>query len=261
MSPRPAASRHDAAALHFLATAAQLLDAYLDVKQEDRPPRLRAIRFPAALDWLRVEDVIRLAAENGKPNTSAKAFRQRWPTKERFLADALVYALLYEDETMVNPGNPLPLLSPLHGAPSSMAETVSQVSDATLDELACHPRSYLITHLAALLPQHPEMWNAVLPTIQTNLQRWADSYAELIEGLGIVLRPGWNPLRIQLALQAMLDGFLIRYRLQPGDYPTSRWEGAGIYADTVVAFLLGIVDSERTGKSARTALDEALGAK
>src|SRR5258708_24839700 len=115
MSPRPAASRHDATARQFLATAARLIDAYLDDQpHENRPARLRSIRFPAALDWLRTEDVIRLAAASGEGAPSRKAFFNRWPSRDEFLGDALVYALVY-DEVAEDPkelGRQMPAQAP-----------------------------------------------------------------------------------------------------------------------------------------------------
>jgi hypothetical protein len=62
-----------------------------------------------------------------------------------------------------------------------------------------------------------------------------------------------------LALQATLDGFLLRYRIMPEDYPSSRWEGAGIFADTVLAVILGVIDTDRSGTSSRKALDKIVG--
>lgn len=54
----------------------------------------------------------------------------------------------------------------------------------------------------------------------------------MLADLGLVLRPGWTPQRLSMALQAAVDGFLLRYRVQPEDYAESRWEGAGLFADT-----------------------------
>src|SRR6516164_535183 len=97
VSPRQAPTRHDATAQQFLKAAVRLIDAYLDDRgREVQPPRLRSIRFPAALDWLRTEDVIRFAAASGDTGVSRKAFFNRWPTREEFLPDALVYALVYD---------------------------------------------------------------------------------------------------------------------------------------------------------------------
>ena len=255
MSPRPAPSRHDATARQFLKAAVQLIDAYLDDQPlQARPARLRAIRFPAALDWLRTEDVIRLAAADGKTGVSRKAFFNRWPTRDEFLPDALVYALVY-DEVPEDPKDMAKQMPPEAAGAASLSGAVREIAEDVLDSLRRHPRSYLTLHIGPLLPQHPALWKALLPSMQDGNQVWADGFATLVDGLGLVLRPEWTPQRLALALQAALDGFLLRYRIQPDDFAGSRWEGAGIFADTVIAIVLGIVDAERTGEPGRAVLD------
>ncbi len=255
MSPRAAPSRHDAAAQRFLSAAARLMDAYLDDQPPDtRPARLRSIRFPAALDWLRAEDVIRLAAEDGAVGASRKAFFNRWPTRQDFLPDAVVYALVY-DQVPEDPKEQARQMPSEAAAAAPFSEAVLRISEDLLDSLRRHPRSYLTLHIGPLLAQHPALWEALLPSMREGIQVWADGYATLLTDLGLVLRPEWTPQRLALALQAALDGFLLRYRIQPDDYPTSRWQGAGIFADTVLAIILGVIDAERTGESGRTTLD------
>lgn len=242
--------------------ALQLIDAYLhDDSGRERPARLRAIRFPAALDWLRTEDVIRLAAARQTAGTSRKAFFNRWPTREEFLRDALVYALISE----VAPGDPLEQARQMPADATAAAETsfsdaVLRISDQLLDSLRGHPRSYLTLHLGPLLPQHPRLWEAVLPAMREGSQVWADGYAALLADLGLVLRPEWTPQRLALALQAALDGFVLRFRIQPDDYMASRWEGASIFADTILALILGVLDHERTGETGRIILDRLVAA-
>lgn len=259
MSPRQPPSRHDATAQHFLKAAVRLIDAYLD--DQDRtaqPPRLRAIRFPAALDWLRTEDVIRFAAVASDAGVSRKAFFNRWSTREEFLADALVYALVYDEppEPPNEQGRQMPATAL---SASAFSDAVVSICDGLLDSLRRHPRSYLTLHIGPLLPQHPELWHAILPAMRQGIEVWADGYTTLVTDLGLVLRPGWTPQRLSLALQAALDGFLLRYRIQPEDYVQSRWEGAGLFADTVVAIVLGVIDADRSGQSGRAALDQLVG--
>ena len=249
-------SRHDPTAQQFLKAAVQLIDAYLDDQPwHERPARLRSIHFPAALDWLRAEDVIRLAAADGKAGTSRKAFFNRWPTREEFLPDALVYALVY-DEVAEDPKEQARQMPADAGGAESLASAVLRISDSLLDSLRRHPRSYLTLHIGPLLPQHPLLWDALLPSMRQGSQVWAEGYAALVRDLGVVLRPGWTPQRLALALQATLDGFLLRYRIQPDDYLGSRWEGAGIFADTVLATILGAIDADRSGADSRAALDK-----
>ena len=255
MSPRPAAERHDQTARKFLSAAATLIDAYLDAgPSEDRPARLRAIRFPAALEWLRTEDVIRIAAADAGPGASRKAFYNRWSTRDEFLPDALVYALVYDE--LEDPPNDRARQVPRADAdPAGFAEEIIRIADGLLDSLQHHPRSYLTLHIGPLLSQHPALHEAILPAMKNGIASWAEAYAVLLSRHGVALRPGWDSARLALALQAMLDGFLLRYRLQPDDYPTSRWEGAGIFADAVLAVLAGVIDHDRTGRDARQLLN------
>ncbi len=255
MSPRPAASRHDPTARKFLSAATQLIDAYLsDQPSETRPARLRSIRFPAALEWLRTEDVIRTAAAGGSAGPSRKAFFNRWPTREEFLSDAVVYALVY-DELPEPPNEQAKQVPETATAPVPFSQEVIRIADGLLASLQRHPRSYLTLHIGPLLAQHPSLWEALQPAMHSGILAWADGYAAVLADLGLVLRPGWTPHRLSLALQAALDGFLLRYRIMPADYPTSRWEGAGIFADTVLAIILGVIDTDRSGTNGREALD------
>lgn len=57
----------------------------------------------------------------------------------------------------------------------------------------------------------------------------------------------------------VLDGFVLRYRIQPDEYSTSRHDDHSVFADAVIAFILGIVDWERTGTTGRVTLDELVG--
>jgi hypothetical protein len=256
VSPRQPPSRHDATAQRFLQAAVGLIDAYLDDQaREQQPARLRSIRFPAALDWLRTEDVIRFAAAPGEPGLSRKAFFNRWPTRDEFLPDALVYALVYDEvpEPPNEQGRQMPAAAA--AAPEFSAAVVS-ICDGLLDSLRRHPRSYLTLHIGPLLPQHPDLWRAIVPAMRQGTQVWAEGYATLLTDLGLVMRPGWTPQRLSLALQAALDGFLLRYRIQPDEYPESRWEGAGVFADTVIAIILGVLDADRSGRSGRAVLDQ-----
>ncbi len=259
MSPRPAPSRRDATAQQFLRAAVQLIDAYLDDQpHQRRPARLRSIRFPAALDWLRTEDVIRLAAAGGKSGASRKAFFNRWPTRDDFLPDALVYALVHDeapDDTM-DLAKQMPPEAAAAAATASISQAVVDISEGVLESLQRHPRSYLTLHIGPLLPQHPGLWNALVPSMRESIEVWAQGFAALLDELGVVLRPEWTPHRMTLALQAALDGFLLRYRIQPEDFASSRSQDAGIFADTVIALVLGIVDPQRTGQTGRAALDK-----
>jgi hypothetical protein len=241
-----APSRHDATAVRFLSVAADLIETYLQAepKGSEQADRLRHVRFPAVLDWLRVEDVIGLAP-SWRQGASRRAFFSRWPTRAEFLPDAVIYTLLREEvdrPTLAPPTVPL-------------SRTVSEVADDLLADLVRRPRSFLILHLGPLLPRHPQLADSLWPATRAAAGVWPDLYHRLAEGLDLIMRPEWTHQRMSAVLQAMLDGFVLRHRTHPDEEAAYRWTGASILADAIIAFLLGAVDWDLTGQSGRVTLD------
>ena len=170
----------------------------------------------------------------------------------------MVYALV-EDQVPEPPNEQATEVPGTAASPAPFSQEVIRIADGLLASLQRHPRSYLTLHIGPLLAQHPSLWEALKPAMRNGIQVWADGYAAVLADLGLVMRPGWTPHRLSLALQAALDGFLLRYRIMPEDYPTSSWEGAGIFADTVIAVILGVIDADRSGTDGRQALDRLAG--
>jgi hypothetical protein len=253
---RTAPARDDPKAEQFLGAAAELIDTYLQAApiNSDQSARLSNISFPSALDWLRTEDVIRLAGSRARLGLGRKEFFSRWATREEFLPDAIVYALLREYDND-DPQRYVEQLPAMYLMTAPVSKTIINAADGLLDALVRHPRSYLILHLGPLLPHHPRLWQALLPGTRAATSAWIDVYQQVVTELDLIMRPEWTTRRVAFVLQAMLDGFVLRYRLHPKDYPTSRWAGASIFADAIIAFMLGAVDWDLTGQPGRDLLD------
>lgn len=259
VSPRPAPTRDDDTARQFLDAAADLIDAYLrgTPLENEQVARLRHTHFPAALDWLRVEDVIRVAAADHGEGVSRKAFFNRWPTREDFLPEAVIHALNREHVADSPQEHAERASTKLQSATVPSAVVVT-VADALLRGLLPYPRSYLVLHLGPLLPRHTELWRALLPSIRAAIEIWHVSYERFLDMHDLVLRPEWTIERVGLVFQAILDGFVLRYRVQPDDLKAAERSGVSAFADGIVTFILGAVDWERSGVSARRMLDIAI---
>jgi AcrR family transcriptional regulator len=236
----------------FLGYAGELMDAYLAPFGGPRPARLRAIRFPATLEWLRTEDVIRLAVESGRAGLSRKAFFNRWPTREDFVQDALVYALMYRDRPVEELLDPSLLDGMTRSA--TLSDGIIQVADPYLEHLLADPRSFLMVHIGPLLEHHPDMRERIMPSLRST-RDWFGGYVRVLNDLGLQLRAGWDIERFGLAIQSILDGFLFRYRIQPEDFRPTRWKDGSLFADTVIAFCLGVLEPSHSGQSPRDAID------
>jgi hypothetical protein len=228
-----------------------------------RPPPIAAGTLSTActsrprFDWLRIEDVVRYARSRGDGAASRKALQNRWPDKDSFVRDAVIHALLYRDEPAADPAPLAATLRWLTDAPSPSG-AIAQMSDALLSSLARHPRSYLLLHLGPFLDQHDDLHQVVLERITTDRKPWYAGYRTLLNAWNLVFRPGWTVERFDLTLQAMLDGFLLRTKLQPSLIDACVWQGASLFADSVVAFTLGVIDIDRSGLGAGELLDTAI---
>lgn len=249
MALRARPSRHDTTAIHFLSVAADLMDAYLQAEPvgDAQSQRLGHISFPTALDWLRTDDVIRLAPSWSGEAARRRSFFSRWATRGDFLADAVVYALLREQPTIP---------TQRHSPDVPVSQYIADVTDDLLANLVQHPRSYLVLHLAPLLPRHPHLAAAFAPPPRVVTQAWSDIYSRLADGLDIVMRPEWTFKRLSSVLQALLDGFVLRHRVLPQQHARQSWQDANLFADAVIALLLGTVDWDLTGITGRSTLDK-----
>ena len=147
--PRPAATRFDATAVRFLNAGAEMIDAALGSDLMPLPARLKSFQFPAALEWLRVEDILRVSKEDGEGD-SKRAFRNRWPAKDDFLRDVVVYALLYRDTGLSAAPETRAHRTDLLDAPSTVtfSERLAVICSSFQNELLSSPRSYLLAHIA-----------------------------------------------------------------------------------------------------------------
>lgn len=237
----------------YLNAASALIDASLLPDTFANPPRLRALHYPAALDWIRMEDVLRLAQSEGH-SVSKRALMNRWQTKDDFIRDAIVHALLYRDDPS---GDPIVRVSSLDLILSaeSFCSSVSLVADGLVELLQSHPRSFLLAHIAPLLPRHEQLATDIRDGGVNAQQTWSARYRTILQAMGIELRPDWSVDRLTLAIQLVMDGILVRSRVEPENVAPTRWAAGSIYADTVLAIISAVLDTERDGLTMHTWID------
>ncbi|MFI5709006.1 hypothetical protein [Kribbella sp. NPDC051620] len=198
-------------------------------------------------------DIIKLAQDGGYPGASRKAFDNRWATKEDFVNDAIIHTMLYRDAPNADPALQRAHLASVETA-GDVGKAISLFCDAMLDSLLSYPRSFLLLHIGPLLEQHPKLKAAIVQDMNRSFAPWHEGYARLFAAFKIEMRPGWTIERYGLTLQSMLDGFLLRSRVQSEQMEECRSDGASLFADAVVAFTLGVIDIDKDGRSSRDAL-------
>jgi hypothetical protein len=215
---------------------------------DDVPVRLRSIRFPAALEWIRVEDVIRVAG--GSEGTSKKAFRLRWATRDEFIVDAAVYTLQFADRPDDDEYGPL---TERMGALDlrRFGDEIAGLAEDLLAFAESQPRSHLMLHIGTVLHRHPDLQKAFEDAWDPFRENFLAGYTSLLRRLDLRFRPGWTPERFDRALQAIIDGFLLQGRINRDDQEPDAWTHSNLFAETVIAFTIGVLDAERLGLSTR----------
>jgi hypothetical protein len=261
VSPRPAPRRDDPTALKFLRAGVQLLEAALSDGREPLPPRLRSIKFPAALDWLRIEDVLRVVEADEAEVDGKRALRNRWPSKDEYVRDVVMYSLLYADSGgIAAPGAFGSRLNMLVDG-RLFSEQVNEFAVGIVSELVANPRSYLLAHLSPMLTTHPALRQDFLDYTRTDHDLWRDFYEQLVRVFGLTWRPGWNSESFTLALQCLLDGFVLRHRVDEERSPLSDWAAPSFVGATVTAIIVAAIDFEESGRSIGETLDALLAPK
>lgn len=242
--------------MRVMEAVAELIDASLSETSAELPPRLRAIRFPAALEWIRIEDVARVAS-TFRPAISKKAILNRWATKEELVRDGAVYCITHGDPLGGDNPGITPEVMVASARELGLAATIRYSADTIVKNLIDHPRSFLLMHLAPMLPRHPLIQEHVAADAARVQRNWAEGYGRLLDHFGISLRPEWTPDRLALSLQMLLDGHMVRHRVD-GSFLTSHARtGSTIFADAVLALIAGSIDHCAPGLEAADLIDQA----
>lgn len=255
MSPRPAPTRTDATADSFLRAGLRLMDALLGAYDlESLPPRLRSLHFPAPLEWIRIEDVIREARQE-EGTLSAKAFWNRWPDKDTYLVDltGVAFAEVAAPES-------LGMRARLTLTVGNSAEGVRRLAMSVMAELLARPRSYLLGHLASVSQGSTALQDAIRASIEEDNRSWSAFFEAGVAEMGMTWRPGWDGNRMQIAIQALVDGMLIRGRVvrPEGGAGGSPWDPVELLGEAVVSLFASAVDLDADGRSPAQLVDDAL---
>jgi hypothetical protein len=138
------------------------------------------------------------------------------------------------------------------------SEQVNEFAVGIVSELVANPRSYLLAHLAPVLTTHPALRQDFLDYTRADHDLWRDFYQQVMRVFGLSWRPGWNAESFTLALQCLLDGFVLRHRVDEERSPLSDWAAPTFIGTTVTAIVVAAVDFEKSGQSTAELLDARL---
>lgn len=246
MSPRPVPHKDDPTAAAFLDAGAALIDAMLqDDPSGPLPARLRQLHYPAPLEWIRIEDVLRIVG--GSAAAGRKAFYNRWPTKDDYIRDCFIHTLLYRDRTGMPLENIVAIQAFLTDTNVPLPLRVRQVAWGIAAGLLNDPRASLLSHAAVMVHHDRETAEVVIEASARERATWHAAYETVLAGDGLVLRPGWTIEGLIVIVQMMIDGMVMSHRVGVTETARDDTAMAGSLADALVAILGSAIDWEQDG--------------
>lgn len=184
-----------------------------------RSGRLRA-PFDELLDWVsrrRVVEEARRAWEEhnhdkGSPPTEA-AYRYRWRTQTGYLRDLVVYALR---PRMARPEETSMAADVLFSDHGPLDEKVDRIAYDEVLNLHGDKAFRLQMVFQATLAHDSHVANALRRIDETNVQAWKAFYQDVLDRLGLRLRPDIDMDDLAYALQATGEGVVFRSLLPTG---------------------------------------------
>ena len=174
-----------------------------------------------------------------------KAFYNRWPTKDDYIRDCFIHTLLYRDRD----GKPLADIAMLqaHLTDTSLPlpVRVQNVAWGIAAGLLNDPRASLLSNAAVMVHHDPETAEVVIEASARERETWHAAYEAVLDGAGLVLRPGWTIDGLIVIVQMLIDGMVMSHRV--GVSETARDNGAlaGALGDALVAILGSAIDWEQ----------------
>lgn len=212
------------------------------------------MHFPAPLDWIRVEDVVREARQD-EPYISAKAFWNRWPNKDSFLVDVGRLAVTHDAAPRT-----MALRELLVDTDATFSERIEALAESVMGELLARPRSYLLGFLAPIMQASASLQQAVMSAAEGDVLGWTEFYDAVLSSVGLRWRPGWDSGRCQVVIQSLIDGLLIRSRLVPELPDGTAWDPVRTFVDAATAMFAAVLDLDADGRPVSSVLDDGVAA-
>jgi hypothetical protein len=165
-------------------------------------------------------------------------FRHRWDRKDRYTEDLISYLFrlgpqrerLKEMESAA-----LALLPRV-----SLKELVQLLAAAEVDTILVDPIFNVQTIIQAALPNHPRVRQFSQAQYEMLLTGWAKLYEQVAVAYGLQLKPGYTWSDVALLFNAVVEGALVRARIDRSEAVLSN--GERVLAGAIVAMLPSLME-------------------
>lgn len=188
-----------------------------------------------------VERAAKLDQNNSKLLT-VNMFRDRWDRKGRYTEDLISYLfrLGWQERHLQEMAEAATAML----AKASFKELVQQLAAVEVAWSFADPLSSLQTVVQVCLPNHPKVRHFVQAQYGVLLPGWAGLYERVAAAYGLKLKPGVTWLDLALLFNTVVEGALLRGRIDQAEPTLSN--GEGVLAGAILAMVPSLVEAPST---------------
>ncbi len=138
---------------------------------------------------------------------------------------------------------------------ASLREIIQLVAAAEVQSMLSDPITSLQTIVQAAMPSHPKVRQYIQAQYELLLPSWANLYEQVSVAYGLRLKPGVTWFDIALLFNAVVEGTLVRARIDRVEARLSN--GEGVLAGAIFLMLPALLDGLKNDYSLMYAKDSA----
>jgi hypothetical protein len=165
-------------------------------------------------------------------------FRHRWDRKDRYTEDLISY--------LFRPGPPLKHMEDMAAAAAemlagaSLKDLIHSLAAAEVQSMLNDPIVSLQTIIQTALPSHPRVKHFIQAQYDLLLPSWAKLYEQVAAAYGLTLKSGFTWLDVALLFNSVVEGALVRARVDQAEPVLSN--GEGVLASAILAMLPSLIE-------------------
>ncbi len=165
-------------------------------------------------------------------------FRYLWERKGRYTEDLIAY--LFRSGAFQEHLGAIGRAARGLLASASLKDTIQQLAALEVDSTLNDPITSLQTIVQAAMPRHPKVRQYIKAQYELLLPAWADMYQQVCDAYGLRLKPGITWFDIALLFNAVVEGTLVRARIDGAEARLSN--GEGVLAGAVFTMIPALLD-------------------
>jgi hypothetical protein len=175
---------------------------------------------------------------SGEKCFTVNMFRHRWDRKDRYTEDLISYLF-----------RPAPSLKHLEDmiraaegglAGASLKDLVYSLAAVEVHSMVNDPGVSLQTIVQTALPNHPRVQRFVQAQYDLLLPGWAKLYEQIAIAYGLTLKKGFTWLDVALLFNTVVEGALVRARVDQAEPVLSN--GEGVLAGAILVMLPSLIE-------------------